>query len=185
MESNKKLLFSNELYERLPDRVRFGFDSGARALVIAKSEHDADKKHKNGTVYGLTEVIRDTGMKLPICFEVEYDTENEMWVGEVVLRKKNNEYDMEQIMALYNPVADKLFNRIGKTTPKEDRRQIIALAFCEAAREYTASCGDIETYITKRATEILKGNNMLYVKHSRDISMDADIKENTNFNMYA
>lgn len=86
--SNKKLLFSNELYERLPDRVRFGFGSGARALVIAKSEHDADKKHKNGTVCGLTEVIRDTGMKLPICFEVEYDTENEMWVGEVILRKK-------------------------------------------------------------------------------------------------
>ncbi len=99
--------------------------------------------------------------------------------------KEKNEYDMEQIMALYKPVADKLFNRIGKTTPKEDRRQIIALAFCEAAREYTASCGDIETYITKRATEILKGNNMLYVKHSKDISMDADIKENTNFNMYA
>lgn len=76
------------------------------------------KKHKNGTVYGLTEVIRNTGMKLPICFEFEYDTENEMWVGAVVLRKKNNEYDMEQIMALYKPVADKLFNRIGKTTPK-------------------------------------------------------------------
>lgn len=91
--------------------------------------------------------------------------------------KEKNEYDMEQIMALYKPVADKLFNRIGKTAPKEDRRQIIALAFCEAAREYTASCGDIETYITKRATEILKGNNMLYVKHSRDISMDADIKK--------
>ena len=87
-------------------------------------------------------------------------------------------------MALYKPVAYKLFNRIGKTTPKEDRRQIIALAFVRR-RGDTASCGDIETYITKRATEILKGNNMLYVKHSRDISMDADIKENTNFNMYA
>ena len=92
---------------------------------------------------------------------------------------------MEQIMALYKPVADKLFNRIGKTTPKEDRRQIIALAFCEAAREYTASGGDMETYITNRATDILKVNKMLYVKHSREISMDADIKENTNFNMYA
>ena len=43
--------------------------------------------------------------------------------------KEKNEYDMEQIMALYKPVAYKLFNRIGKTTPKEDRRQIIALAF--------------------------------------------------------
>ena len=123
MGSNKKLLFSNELYERLPDRVRFGFDSGARALVIAKSEHDADKKHKNGTVYGLTEVIRDTGIKLPICFEFEYDTENEMWVGEVVLRKKNNEYDMEQIMALYKPVADKLFNRIGMNYSQVSRHK--------------------------------------------------------------
>ncbi len=183
--SNKKLLFSDELYERLPERVRFGFDSGARALVIAKSEHDSDRKHKNGTVYGLTEAIRDTRMKLPVCFEFEYDGENEMWVGEVVLRKRNNEYDMEQFLALYKPVADKLFNRIGKTTPKEDRRQIIALAFCEAAKEYTAACGNIETYITKRATEILKQSNMLYVKHSRDISMDADIKDSKNFNMYA
>ena len=50
--SNKKLLFSNELYERLPDRVRFGFGSGARALVIAKSEHDADKSIKTALFAG-------------------------------------------------------------------------------------------------------------------------------------
>lgn len=131
--------------------------------------------------------ILSTGMKLPICFEFKYDDTNKLWVGQVVLRKKNHEYDLEQVLALYKPILDKMFVQIGKTTPKEDRRQIIALAICEAASEYTPAFGDFEKFIIKRAKESLKIKNRSYVKCNMDKSMDASLSNDINdgFNLYS
>lgn len=162
--SNQKLFLSDALLKRVPENIQFGFDASSRTLVIAESESPKDKKCKNGTVFGLVDEILSTGMKLPICFEFKYDDTNKLWVGQVVLRKKNHEYDLEQVLALYKPILDKLFVQIGKTTPKEDRRQIIALAICEAASEYTPAFGDLEKFIIKRAKESLKIKNRSYVK---------------------
>ena len=132
MGSNQKLFLSDALRDQLPENIQFGFDASSRTLVIAESENPRDKKCKNGMVFGLVDEILSTGMKLPVCFEFEYDEANKLWAGQVVLRKKKQEYDLKQVLALYKPIADKLFIQIGKTTPKEDRRQIIALAICEA-----------------------------------------------------
>ena len=80
-----------------------------------------------------------------------------------------------------------MFIQIGKTTPKEDRRQIIALAICEAVKEYTPAFGDFEKFITKRAKESLKLKNSHYVKHNMDKSMDASLNDDSNdsFNLYS
>ena len=146
-----------------------------------------DKKCKNSTVFGLVNEISATGMKLPVCFAFEYDEENKLWAGRVVLRKKNGKYDLEQVLAVYYPIAKKLFNQLGKTIPKEDRWQIIALAICEAVDEYTPAFGDFETFITKRAKESLKLKNSHHVKHYMDKSMDASLNDdsNGNFNLYS
>jgi len=185
--SNQKLFLSDALRNQLPENIQFGFDASSRTLVIAESENPRDKKCKNGMVFGLVDEILSTGMKLPVCFEFEFDNENKLWVGQVVLRKKKQEYDLEQVLALYKPVADKLFVQIGKTTPKEDRRQIIALAICEAVKEYTPAFGDFERFITKRAKESLKLKNRHYVKHNMDKSMDASLNDDSNdgFNLYS
>lgn len=183
--SNQKLFLSDALRNQLPEKIQFGFDASSRTLVIAKSENPRDKKCKNGMVFGLVDEILSTGMKLPVCFEFEYDDANKLWVGQVVLRKKKQEYDLEQVLALYKPIADKLFIQIGKTTPKEDRRQIIALAICEAVKEYTPAFGDFEKFITKRAKESLKIKICHYVKYNMDKSMDASLNDDSNFNLYS
>ncbi|MBR5156166.1 MAG: transcriptional regulator [Clostridia bacterium] len=178
---------SDALRNQLPENIQFGFDASSRTLVIAESENPRNKKCKNVMVFGLVEEILSTGMKLPVCFEFEYDDANKLWTGQVVLRKKKHEYDLEQVLALYKPIADKLFIQIGKTTPKEDRRQIIALAICEAVKEYTPAFGDFEKFITKRAKESLKIKNRHYVKYNMDKSMDASLNDdsNANFNLYS
>ena len=185
--SNQKLFLSDALRDQLPENIQFGFDASSRTLVIAESENPRDKKCKNGMVFGLVDEILSTGMKLPICFEFEFDNENKLWVGQVVLRKKKQEYDLEQVLALYKPIADKLFVQIGKTTPKEDRRQIVALAICEAVKEYTPAFGDFEKFITKRAKESLKIKNRHYVKYNMDKSMDASLNDDSNdsFTLYS
>lgn len=92
-----------------------------------------------------------------------------------------------QVLALYKPIADKLFIQLGKTTPKEDRRQIIELAICEAANEHTSAYGDLEKFITKRIKESLKSKNRHYVKHSTNKSMDESLtsESNNTFNLYS
>ena len=183
--SNQKLFLSDALRNQLPENIQIGFDASSRTLVIAESKNPRDKKCKNGTVFGLVDEITSTGMKLPVCFEFEYDDANKLWVGQVVLRKKKHEYDLEQVLALYKPIADKLFIQIGKTTPKEDRRQIIALAICEAVKEYTPAFGDLEKFITKRAKESLKLKNRHYVKYNMDKSMDGSLNDDSSFNLYS
>ena len=185
--SNQKLFLSDALRNQLPENIQFGFDASSRTLVIAESGNPKDKKCKNGMVFGLVDEILSTGMKLPVCFEFEFDNENKLWAGQVVLRKKKQEYDLDQVLALYKPIADKLFVQIGKTTPKEDRRQIIDLAICEAVREYTPAYGDLERFITKRIKESLKLKNRHYVKHSKNKSMDESLTNESNdtFNLYS
>lgn len=185
--TNHKLFLNEALYKCLPERIRFGFDASSRTLVIAESDNPKDKKCKNGMVFGLVDEILSTGMKLPVCFEFEFDNENKLWAGQVVLRKKKHKYDLEQVLALYKPIADKLFIQLGKTTPKEDRRQIIELAICEAANEHTSAYGDLEKFITKRIKESLKLKNRHYVKHSKNKSMDESLTNESNdtFNLYS
>lgn len=138
-------------------------------------------------VFGLADEILSIGLKLPVCFAFEYDDANKLWAGRIVLRKKKKEYDLEQVLALYKPIADKLFVQMGKTTPKEDRRQIITLAICEAVKEYTPAFGDFEKFITKRAKESLNIKNRHYVKYNMDKSMDASLNDDNNdgFNLYS
>lgn len=156
---NKKLLVNAALFNVLPENIKFGFDASSRTLVIAGADNPENKKFKNGTVYGLADKITEIGMKLPVCFEFGFEEENNLWVGKVILRKKNKEYDIEQLLALFKPTMDRLFARMGKTTPKEDRRQIINLALCEAAKEYTPAYGGFEEFIENYVKKYLILNN--------------------------
>lgn len=182
---NKKLLVNAALFNVLPENIKFGFDVSSRTLVIVESDNSKNKKFKNGTVYGLVDKITEIGMKLPVCFEFGFEEENNLWVGKVILRKKNKEYDMEQLLVLFKPTMDRLFARMGKTTPKEDRRQIINLALCEAAKEYTPAYGDFEKFIENYVKKYLILNNHRYVLRSREGSMDRTLTDDAKFNLYS
>lgn len=182
---NKKLLVNAALFNVLPENIKFGFDVSSRTLVIAESDNSKNKKFKNGTVYGLVDKITEIGMKLPVCFEFGFEEENDLWVGKVILRKKNKEYDMEQLLVLFKPTMDRLFTRMGKTTPKEDRRQIINLALCEAAKEYTPAYGNFEEFIENYVKKYLLLNNHRYVLKSREDSMDRTLTDDAKFNLYS
>ena len=99
--SNQKLFLSDALRNQLPEKFQFGFDASSRTLVIVKSENPRDKKCKNRMVFGLVDEILSTGMKLPVCFEFEYDDANKLWAGQVVLRKKKQKYDLELLDTLF------------------------------------------------------------------------------------
>lgn len=182
---NKKLLVNAALFNVLPENIKFGFDVSSRTMVIAESDNSKNKKFKNGTVYGLVDKITEIGMKLPVCFEFGFEEENDLWVGKVILRKKNKEYDMEQLLVLFKPTMDRLFTRMGKTTPKEDRRQIINLALCEAAKEYTPAYGNFEEFIENYVKKYLLLNNHRYVLKSREDSMDRTLTDDAKFNLYS
>ena len=121
LESSGKLRISEDFLNRLPEDIQFGFDASLRMLFIAPSRNSKSqyRKHKMNTVFGLTKIIRDCGLKLPICFEFSHDTNSDMWIGKVLLRKFNGEYDMEQVLTLYKPIEKKLFIMMGKTTNEE------------------------------------------------------------------
>ncbi len=186
--SNGRLIISKSLQDKLPNYVEFGFDASSRTLLIAESQDRGYKKQQSVMIRGLTSTILETGMKLPIHFDFEYDTRNNWWCGHVHLRKRNAAYDTEQLLTLYKPLADKLFHKIGKTTPKEDRRQIIALAFCEAAKEYSPVCGNFELFLMKKAKTLVQETNHQYVQQAQTRSMEASLIKHahqSNFNLYS
>jgi len=162
---DERLKINEEFRCKLPDNIQFGFDESSRTLFIAEAENTERryKKHRWSMIYGLAKAITDTGLKLPVCFEFTYNDVHKWWEGTVLLRKKSGEYDVEQLLALYKPLADKLFNKIGKTMPREDRRQLIELAFCEAIKKYTGACGDLEEYLTEKIRCLIKPENSQYV----------------------
>ncbi len=186
INSDEKLRLSEELQKQLPEFVQYGFNPSERVLMIRGTDNTTYKKQKSNMVFGLVKQIKDTGMKLPVCFEFNYDNLESIWYGKVALRRINDEYDMEQVLALYKPLATKLFHRIGKSMPKEDRRQIIDLAFCQAAKEYTPAYGDLETYLFDKAKTLIKPENHLYVEDKMKKSLDASLTHdfNDSFSFY-
>ncbi|WP_249310946.1 hypothetical protein [Congzhengia minquanensis] len=187
--SNKKLLLNDALQSKLPENIQFGFDMSSRTLLIVGTQDSKYKKRKMNTVFGLAPAIADLGMKLPVSFDFTYDKQNNWWVGQIILRKKNSEYDTEQILALYKPLADKIFKKMAKTTPPEDRRQNIGLAFCEAAKQYTPDRGNFEEYLTKHTEYLVKMANHAHVKYvqmeSKSIDAAFHNDKSQNFNLYS
>lgn len=76
LESSGKLRISEDFLNRLPENIQFGFDASLRMLFIAPSRNGKSqyRKHKMNTIFGLTKVITDCGLKLPVCFEFSHDT---------------------------------------------------------------------------------------------------------------
>lgn len=114
--------------------------------------------------------------------------------GKVIPRKhkqfydnsQNSAYDIEQLMVLYQPVIDSLVYQLAKTTPLAERKSCAWEAFFEAVQSYTASQGDMESYLAKRVHAALVRHNKFFTSAYRNRSMEAPLTkdEGNSFCLY-
>jgi DNA-directed RNA polymerase specialized sigma subunit len=173
-----KLHVGEELRRKLPARIRYGFDKENRTLAIAESQDGGISMPKNGMVNAtaLCKQFREMGLTLPIVFEFEKDTTTGFYLGYIVPQKQANaerQYDVGQLLVIYQPQIDRIINQIAKTTPKAERKAIATAAFCEAVENYDDGCGDLKTYLEEYLRRSLITENRQYTAEYRDLRLDA------------
>lgn len=182
--SNGKLGINSALWDLLPSDIRIGFDLASRTLVIAKGTR---KKCKLSIIPKLLNDIKSTGLKLPVLFEFSADPVDGQWYGRVALRRKKSKYDVEQLIALFSPIADEYYRKNSKSTPKNERPAIIYWAFTEIANDYKPSFGDMVEYVNERLPSLLKLANKQFFQYYADCSLDAALSKESDdgFNLYS
>ena len=173
-----KLHVGEELRRKLPAKIRYGFDKENRVLAITESQDGGISMPKNGMVNAtaLCKQFREIGLTLPVVFEFEKDTTTGFYLGHIVPQKQANaerQYDVGQLLVIYQPQIDRIINQIAKTTPKAERKAIATAAFCEAVENYNDGCGDLKTYLEECLHRILIAENRQYTAEYRDLRLDA------------
>lgn len=178
-----KLALGKNLRERLPPRIRIGFDAKSHVLAIADGHGSGIDWPKCGTLNAgvLCAQILAEGLKLPIVFRFERDEATGFYLGKIEPQRRLRSgadgaapaYDMEQLLALYQPLIDNAVYRIGKSTPLAERRAYALEAFCEAVRAYRPGCGDMEEYLEAYLHKKLVHENKQYTTTYLDKSLDA------------
>lgn len=177
-----KLHVGEELRRKLPAKIRYGFDKENRVLAITESQDGGISMPKNGMVNAtaLCKQFREMGLSLPVVFEFEKDTTTGFYLGYIVPQKQANaerQYDVGQLLVIYQPQIDRIINQIAKTTPKAERKAIATAAFCEAVENYDDGCGDLKTYLEECLRRTLITENRQYTAQYRDLRLDAPVND--------
>ena len=178
-----KLHVGEELRRKLPTKIRYGFDKKNRVLAIVESQDGGISMPKSGMVKAtaLCKQFREMGLTLPVVFEFEKDITTGFYLGYIVPQKQANaerQYDVGQLLVIYQPQIDRIINQIAKTTPKAERKAIAMAAFCEAVENYDDGCGDLETYLEECLRRTLITENRQYTAQYRDLHLDAPVNDN-------
>lgn len=182
--SNGVLHIGRGLREKLPERIQIGFDQDQRTLAVMEGGEEGFPWPRCGafSLEDLPAELTDLGLKLPLSFQLRYDSAEACWLGKPYPRRRalaetpgERQYDIEQLMAIYPDIISSAVSRIGKTTPLSERRAIAVEAFCEAARSYRPCYGELENYLTTQVQAFLVRENRQYVGHFRDRSLDQPI----------
>lgn len=176
VESTGQLRLSKELLSLLPKSIVFGFDKCTRTMFIRECIGNSGYKPKTTMqVRELPTAIKEIGLKLPIRFRFARTSENKFWIGNILIIKTKNGFDLEQLFIVFEPLANRLVHKLGKSIPKEERRSIITLAFCEALNEYKNIYGNLGRFIKTFTENSLIKENKYYAKHYDDTSLDKHI----------
>jgi len=169
-----KLRLGEELRKKLPAAIRLGFDSKNRTLAIADGDGADIEWPKSGAVNAkaLCTLVCSTGLKLPVVFELEKDVKSGLFLGKILPGLKPEKADMEQLLALYQPLLDAVVYQGNRSTPAEERRGYAVEAFCQAVKEYEPSCGEFAGFAEKRMRERLARENKKYAAEFWNRSMD-------------
>lgn len=190
--ANGKLHLGQLLRKQLPAHILVGFDARQKTLAIADGHGSGIDWPKTGmlTAERLSAQITASGLKLPVRFRLTYDTATGYWLGRVIpLRRRTpdgRQYDVEQLLTLYQHIIDDAISQLAKTTPLADRKAFAVEAFCAAVREYRAGYGDLETYIASRVEAKLRTENRQFTAAYAVRSLDTPLKpdEDDGFCLY-
>lgn len=173
-----KLRLGEELRKKLPQTIRLGFDTKNRILAIADGHGHGIDWPKSGSLNAtaLCAEIHSTGIKLPVVFAFERDSATGFFLGRILPNLEPGSADMEQLMALYQPIMHTIIYQGYRTIPIAERRAYAAEAFCRAVQEYTPGCGEFWDFAEKQIKERLAVENKRYAEDYMARSLDAKQK---------
>lgn len=175
-----KLHIGEELRKKLSTPIRYGFDKTNRILAVTSGQGSGIAMPKNGIVNAgaLCKQLREIGLMLPVVFEFEKDAKTGFYLGHIVPQRQANkekQYDIGQLLVIYQPLIDQTINHLAKTTPKAERKAIAASAICEAMQNYDESCGDLKTYLEEYLQRCLITENRKYTEEYRNLHLDSPV----------
>lgn len=179
--ANGVLHLGRGLREKLPERIQIGFDQEQRTLAVMEGGEEGFPWPRCGTfaLEDLPAELTGLGLKLPLSFQLHYDSAEACWLGKPYPRRRvrtetpgERQYDIEQLLAIYPDIIPSAVAQIGKTTPLAERRAIAVEAFCTAARSYRPCYGELEQYLAAQVQTFLVRENRQYVRYFRDRSLD-------------
>lgn len=171
-----KLRLGEELRRKLPEAIFLGFDVKKRTLAIADGHGAGIALPKSGSLNAraLCTQVRSTGLKLPTIFEFEKDAESGFFLGRILPNLKPEDADMEQLLALYQPIVDAVVYQGNRSTPAEERRAYAVEEFFQAVKEYEPGCGEFADFAERQMRDRLAMENKKYTASFRNRSMDTD-----------
>lgn len=179
-----KLRLGKPLRQLLPAYILVGFDPRAKALAIADGHGAGIGWPKCGTLtlQALSAQISSTGLRLPVSFHLTRDEQTGYFLGRVIPRRlkggeAGGQYDMEQLMVLYQHILEKAVHSQAKSMPLSERRACAMEAFCCAAQSYRPSYGDLDGYLAEQVQKKLLQENRPYVAAYRDRSLDQPLRQ--------
>lgn len=173
-----KLRLGEELRKRLPPTIRLGFDTKNRILAIGDGYGKGIDWPKTGHInaQALCNEIRSTGIKLPVIFTFEKDSATGFFLGRIAPNLEPQSADVEQLLALYQPVVNAVIYQGYRSIPIAERRAYATEAFCQAVQEYDTGCGDFWIFAEKQMKDRLFSENKKYSADFMNRSLDADLK---------
>ena len=182
-----KLRLGEELRKRLPPTIRLGFDIKNRILAIGDGYGKGIDWPKTGHInaQALCNEICSTGIKLPVIFTFAKDSSTGFFLGRISPNLEPQCADVEQLLALYQPVINAVIYQGYRSIPIAERRDCAPEAFCQAVQEYDAGCGDFWFFAEKQMKDRLFNENKKYSSDFMNRSLDAELKnDGEHFTLY-
>ena len=132
----------------------------------------------------LSAQIAATGLRLPVTFLLMQDRATGFFLGRILPRRytihgsNQKEYDIEQLLILYQHVVDAAVSQLAKSTPLAERRACAREALCAAAAAYVPGCGDMEAYLEIYLRDSLLSNNRQFTSTYFQRSLDQPLVQN-------
>lgn len=181
LRKDDKLHLGEELRRKLPPTIRVGFDTKNRILAIADGDGNGIAWPKSGglNAKALCDEVRATGIKLPVIFTFEKDLQTGFFIGKIIPKLESQSADMEQLLALYQPVMNAVIYQGYRGIPIAERRAYAIEAFCQAVQKYDHKYGEFWEFAEKQIRDRLSFENKKYEADYMTRSMDAKQKSDS------
>ena len=98
------------------------------------------------------------------------------FLGRIAPNLEPQNADVEQLLALYQPVVNAVIYQGYRSIPIAERRAYATEAFCQAVQEYDVGCGDFWAFAERQMKDRLFNENKNYSADFMNRSLDAELK---------